>query len=709
MSSSEENQGYLPSIKSVIQILSGTRTPRSVSMLVDGEITQAGENTQASDFLEETEKELYVKEALRNNDAMRISEEKVTETLPDTSEDFDECHEGPILSTGIPDPFSQNDSRDHRPLSIMLRATSGRGGAVSRQFFPSSDFAPLSAMNRSAYGTEHSARFRDVDPRDNVTRRETKRPQERPRDKEYRRRFSTSSSVFAESEPRGGQPWPHANENDQRASVVTVKRGGTPFQQSPSRSVRPHQPTPFRSVPSPLKSNLQGGMDTPFSITLVYEGESVDHRVWATMPITQLIREAADIFGLDLHTILLVLVTGISNPTPIPQHVTIEGPPRVGPNSTVMVLALPGDHGHHYPDVIVPFVDRSYPPRSVPVQMSLPPALNSKLLSSFKLPKFDGAARNWKVWDRAFQRFLGLHQLDYVLDEDFPTRLWSDPGAKESNKLVFFLLEDAVAVGSLASKYVRQAAKWDGHGAYLLLHNGYVFSGPQTATILLAELSSLRLLRDENASVFCLRLVELVEDLEMIPGDAAVFLTETQKLGYLLSAIRHEPTLQSVYAQLQSDQLRGRVSFEEACRELHFRVEAMRADDFMDSRIGKALISTTQKKNGKGATRADAVMAPCLSKICSELVIEYMPLCKGCYLQCIAGKLPSIELRDNLGRASYNATTRRIDYPSSVPASRLPKAGMKKGRKALVGRTTDVSPLAASRESEDLPLCSTHN
>jgi hypothetical protein len=135
----------------------------------------------------------------------------------------------------------------------------------------------------------------------------------------------------------------------------------------------------------------------------------------------------------------------------------------------------------------------------------------------------------------------------------------------------------------------------------------------------------------------------------------------------------------------------------------------MRADDFMDSRNGKALISTTQKKNGKGATRADAVMAPCLSKICSELVIEYMPLCKGCYLQCMAGKLASIELRDNLGRASYNVTTKRIDYPSSVPASRLPKAGMKKSRKALVGRVADVPSIGESGEGEDLPLCLTHH
>jgi hypothetical protein len=369
-----------------------------------------------------------------------------------------------------------------------------------------------------------------------------------------------------------------------------------------------------------------------------------------------------------------------------------------------MVFVLPdpgyGNFPPRTPGPIVPYVDRSYPPNTVP-------ALNSKLLSSFKLPKFNGAARDWKAWDRAFQRFLGLHQLDHVLDEDFASKLWSNPGGKEANKLVFFLLEDAVAPGSLASKYVRQAAKWDGHGAYTLLHNGYVFSGPQTATILLGELSSLRLLRDENASAFCLRLVELIEDLEMIPGNAAVFLAETQKLGYLLSAIRHEPSLQSVYVQLQTDQLRGRVSFEEACRELHFRVEAMRADDLMDTRVGKALISTHIKKNGQGAVRADVVMSPCLSKLCNELVASYMPLCKICYLQCMAGKLPSIELRDNLGKASYNPTSKRIDYPASVPASRLPKAGMKKkGRKALVGRVTDGQ--ASIESAEDEVSSSTH-
>jgi hypothetical protein len=47
------------------------------------------------------------------------------------------------------------------------------------------------------------------------------------------------------------------------------------------------------------------------------------------------------------------------------------------------------------------------------------PSMHSKLLGTFKLPKFDGVPKSWKQWDRDFGRFLGLHQLEHVLLEDF--------------------------------------------------------------------------------------------------------------------------------------------------------------------------------------------------------------------------------------------------------------------------------------------------
>jgi hypothetical protein len=331
-----------------------------------------------------------------------------------------------------------------------------------------------------------------------------------------------------------------------------------------------------------------------------------------------------------------------------------------------------------------------------------PQAFSSKLLGSFKLPKFDGAAKSWKAWERSFQRFLGFHQLDHVLEEDFPSLLWVTPGAKAANKMVFFLVEDAVATGTLASKLVRQATKWDGHGAFIILRNGYVFNGPQTATILLAELSKIRLQRDEDASTFCLRLVELIEDLELVPGEAAVYLTDTQKLGYLLSAIRHESGLQSVYSQLQSEQLRGTITFDQACRELHHRVESMKADDLLDSRSGRALISSEGKKKGQQVVSLDKVA--CLAKDCSELIQPYLPLCKLCYLQCMAGKVAILTLRDNLGNAVFNPVTKRLDFPSTVPQSRFPRKNMKKGKALMV-----VTPLCriidTSRPSQQNKGC----
>jgi hypothetical protein len=275
------------------------------------------------------------------------------------------------------------------------------------------------------------------------------------------------------------------------------------------------------------------------------------------------------------------------------------------------------------------------------------------------------------------------------LEEGFLELLWVTPGAKAANKMVFFLIENAVATGTLAAKLVRQATKWNGHETFILLRNGYVFHGPQTATILLAELSKIRLLRDEDASSFCLRLVELIEDLELIPGEAAVFLTDTQKIGYLLSAIRNETGLQAVYSQLLSEQLWGTTTFDRACEELHHRVETMKADEFLDGRTGRALVSTEGKKNGQQAIAVAKLL--CLAKDCTEMIQAYLPLCKLCYLQSMAGKISVLALRGGLGNAVFNTTTKKLDFPAGVPQSRFPQKGLKKGRKVLMSGPTTLA------------------
>ena len=529
----------------------------------------------------------------------------------------------------------------------------------------------------------------------NVTQRDSKRPKERSRDKAYKTRFSMGSTVGASGPTH--------------ADFVTISGNGRDCVQQNGQNETPRSPGPpmqgwengYSQMPSVVRGQVRasGASLGSFEIFLTHSGTTVVHRVWNEMAIAQLIMEAGSIFGLESAEIILILFS--SQPLSLRRDGTIVGPPRVTPGSNVMVFQV------HPPDPVlsVPYLP---PTRAVSHSQGFQhsyhpelPAMSTKLLATFKLPKFDGVARSWKAWEKSFQRFLGIHGLDHVLEEDFPNILWTVPGAKASNKMVYFLIEDAVATGTLASKLVRQATKWHGHEAFTLLRNGYVFNGPQTATILLAELSNMRLLRDEDASTFCLRLVELIEDLELIPGDAAVYLTDIQKLGYLLSAIRHEKSLQAVYSQLQSEQLRGIVSFDQACRELHHRVEAMRADDFLDSRPGRALLSTEGKKHGQ--LGSELVKLACLAKDCGEMVQPYLPLCKLCYLQCMAGKTPSLLLRDNLGAAVFNSTTKLLDFPSAVPKSRFPKKGMKKGKKVLMAGLHQVSDEGAASSIVPVP------
>jgi hypothetical protein len=514
------------------------------------------------------------------------------------------------------------------------------GTCFSQDRFPSSHPRPAAVTenefgnpvrlerNDAVVGSEfgQSVRF-GRDDRHNVTQRNSKRPKERSRDKAYKTRFSMDSTTmhqFGSSDknhpPVGGNTWPRNEQLPSSSRVEALVMGSyspSNFPQHPMRSVNP--PEPDRMGGS--SSAGFGDEFAPYEIHLIFEGTMVSFRAWPTMSVMQLIMEAGRIFGIDSDEIVLVLFTAVS--VSLHRDGFLFGPPRVGQGSRVMVFNVraPGPFAHVSPHESS---TRGYHAASPALPEAPISALNSKLLSTFKLPKFDGVGRSWKLWEKSFQRFLGLHQLDYVLEENFLELLWTNPGAKAANKLVFFLIEDAVAAGTLASKLVRQATKWNGHEAFVILRNGYVFSGPQTATILLAELSKISLQRDEDASSFCLRLVELIEDLELVPGDAAVYLTDTQKLGYLLSAIRHETGLQAVYSQLQSEQLRGTITFELACRELHHRVEAMKADDYMDSRPGKALISTEHKKHGQAAVPVEKV--PCLAKDCLEMIQPYLPL-----------------------------------------------------------------------------------
>jgi hypothetical protein len=131
----------------------------------------------------------------------------------------------------------------------------------------------------------------------------------------------------------------------------------------------------------------------------------------------------------------------------------------------------------------------------------------------------------------------------------------------------------------------------------------------------------------------------------------------------------------------------------------------MKADDLVDNRSGRALISTEGKKKEQQAIVSEKVL--CLAKDCKELIQPYLPLCKLCFLQSMAGKIEILVLRDNLGNAVFNPTTKKLDFPSTVPKTRFPKKNMKKG-KALMGfvasATDPPSPVFVPVLATTLPL-----
>jgi hypothetical protein len=207
-----------------------------------------------------------------------------------------------------------------------------------------------------------------------------------------------------------------------------------------------------------------------------------------------------------------------------------------------------------------------------------------KLRQAFKCPRFSGQAKEWKQWNKGFMRYLSIWDLEYVIDPDFSVYPLS-PDKKRDNKLVYYIIEDSVQNAPMAASYVRQAPVDNGFEAYYTLHDGYVFAGSTTSTLLLNELSNFRFLPNETPTALCLRLEELFQELELLPSEAAVTFVDTQKIGYLLNALRHEADWDVVSSSITSAQIKGTITFREACEELKVRCETRRVHDLLDRPI----------------------------------------------------------------------------------------------------------------------------
>jgi hypothetical protein len=520
----------------------------------------------------------------------------------------------------------------------------------------------------------------------NVTIRDSKRPKVRSSDEDYRRRVSSSPATMRlalEAYNGVSMSLGHHRGNDSRGESHTYP---TPHFDGSSGGNGARDPFGLPKRGGPLLGH------EVFEINLVHEGQRIRTTVTTHMRVLQLRDNAASLLGLEPLDLILVVFGMNPRTLGLTEYSLLSDSPPVLPEATILIFRVGGSARNHG----VPPAAQHQPANHGPNPFGTPhqPAsfsAGSKFLGNFKLTNFDGTARSWKQWDKSFVRFLSIHQLDHVIEESFLAVLPLSTQDFQANKMVYYLLEDAIIQTSLAAKYFRQAAKWNGNEAYSRLHDGYVFSGPQTMTLLLAELVNMRFKSDESASGFCLRLREIFEDLEMIPGPSSLTLNDTQKIGYLLSGIRQEKALQAVYVALQDKQLRGSTTFEDACEDLFHRCEAIRADELLNTPVRgqqKALVSTKAKRHNTGSAQPE--MAPCLEKGCSDLVKVYLPLCQLHYHQCVSGKTPEVELKDGLGKAKYNLTTQIIDYPAAVPKNRFPTP--RSERKVLVSNTLRPGP-----------------
>jgi hypothetical protein len=228
---------------------------------------------------------------------------------------------------------------------------------------------------------------------DNVTKRDSKRPSERPWDREYHRRFSIGVTNHSHESPQvswGGNAWPREgfSSSSPARNVVAVDFG----LHGSSPPVRPN--SNVRTGAAGQRG--QGGRgEGGYYIRLICAGESVEHLVWPSMLISELMVDAGSIFGLDPEGISLVLFS--ASPLTLRRDSTIRGPPLVAPNSSVMVFSFPPQpmqyglpYGPHTPPQgLVTHGNFAYtaPNGAAPVGTMLSPAFSSsKLLSTFKLP-----------------------------------------------------------------------------------------------------------------------------------------------------------------------------------------------------------------------------------------------------------------------------------------------------------------------------------
>ena len=323
------------------------------------------------------------------------------------------------------------------------------------------------------------------------------------------------------------------------------------------------------------------------------------------------------------------------------------------------------------------------PPVNV-VQSSSSSTLGAKLVGELsKLDTFSDKPTDWLEFKDAIFRVAGVNDLEHVLAPGY----YQDPRFNaRDNKLMYFLLQRAVTGTVDAIMHFRKAPAMDGHAAYFELYNAYTLAAPAQAAILLQKLTLFRMASGERLSAFCSRLVKLFDDLDRLPGEYRMTHNPTQRLGYLLTAIRNEADLKETYVYIEQAMTRGDMTFDLAVRALEQRCETLQAARALedgaggrrqgfaavhggdDSDSGTALFTSANKRhNGGNATPSTDFQdgTACLVKDCATLCL--MPICPIHYAEMVCGKSPRLPLKRNWGEATYDTQNRRTIFPAAVP------------------------------------------
>ena len=331
-----------------------------------------------------------------------------------------------------------------------------------------------------------------------------------------------------------------------------------------------------------------------------------------------------------------------------------------------------------------PTMPANEPMLSAALQSSSSSTLGAKLVGELsKLDTFSDNPTDWLDFKDAIFRVAGVNDLEHVLAPGY----YQDPRFNtRDNKLMYFLLQRAVTGTVDAILHFRKAPAMDGHAAYFELYNAYTLAAPAQSAILLQKLTLFRMKTGERLNAFCSRLVKLFDDLDRLPGEYRMTHNPTQRLGYLLTAIRNEEDLKETYVYIEQAMTRGDMTFDLAVRALGRRCETLQAARALedgaggrrqgfaavhgeeDSDTGTALFSSANKRLNGGNDNSSTDFkdgTACLVKDCPTLCL--MPICPIHYAEMVCGKTPRLTLKRNWGEATYDVKARRTNFPAAVP------------------------------------------